>query len=332
MYIIAEIAQAHEGSLGLAHSYIDAIANTGVNAIKFQTHIAEAESSTKEPFRINFSYEDKSRYDYWKRMEFSKDEWIGLKKHVESKGLEFLSTPFSISAVELLEEIGITKYKIGSGETNNLLLLERVCKTGKPIILSSGMSSFEELDKSIDFIKKYGNDLSILQCTTKYPVSAEEVGLNVIPELTTRYKVPVGISDHSGTIYPSLAALILGGQICEVHAVFHKEMFGPDTSSSLSISQLKQMVIGIRFLEKASSTKVDKTINEQFSNQKKIFEKSLAVNKDLEAGHIIKFTDLESKKPSGLGISASDYQNVIGKTINKAMNKWDFLNEKDLNE
>ena len=126
--------------------------------------------------------------------------------------------------------------------------------------------------------------------------------------------------------------MVLGGEICEVHAVFHKEMFGPDTSSSLSISQLKQMVSGIRFLEKSFSTKVDKTINEQFSNQKKIFEKSLAVNKNLEAGHIIKFTDLESKKPSGFGISASDYQNVIGKTINKAMNKWDFLNTKDLNE
>lgn len=332
MYIIAEIAQAHEGSLGLAHSYIDAIANTGVDAIKFQTHIAEAESSKEEPFRINFSYEDKSRYDYWKRMEFSKEEWIGLKKHVESRGLEFLSTPFSIAAVELLEEIGVTKYKIGSGETNDFLMLEKVCKTGKPIILSTGMSSFEELDKSFSFINKYGNDLSILQCTTKYPVRAEEVGLNVIPELIARYKVAVGISDHSGTIYPSLAAVVLGGEICEVHAVFHKEMFGPDTSSSLSISQLKQMVSGIRFLEKSWSMKVDKTVNDQFGDQKNIFEKSLAANNNLEAGHILKFTDLESKKPAGLGISASDYQNVIGKTLIKAKNKWEFINKNDLND
>ena len=332
MYIIAEIAQAHEGSLGMAHSYIDAIANTGVDAIKFQTHIAEAESSKEEPFRINFSYEDKSRYDYWKRMEFSKEEWIGLKKHVESRGLEFLSTPFSIAAVELLEEIGVTKYKIGSGETNDLLMLERVCKTGKPIILSTGMSSFEELDKSVSFINKYGNDLSILQCTTKYPVRAEEVGLNVIPELIARYKVAVGISDHSGTIYPSLAAVVLGGEICEVHAVFHKEMFGPDTSSSLSISQLKQVVSGIRFLEKSWSMKVDKTVNDQFGDQKNIFEKSLAVNNNLEAGHILKFTDLESKKPAGFGISASDYQNVIGKTLIKAKNKWEFINKNDLND
>jgi N-acetylneuraminate synthase len=332
MYIIAEIAQAHEGSLGLAHSYVDAIANTGVDAIKFQTHIAEAESSKEEPFRINFSYEDESRYDYWKRMEFSKEEWDGLKKHAESRGLEFLSTPFSIAAVELLEEIGVAKYKIGSGETNDLLILERVCKTGKPIILSTGMSSFEELDKSVSLIKKYGNDLSILQCTTKYPVRPEEVGLNVIPELSARYKVAVGISDHSGTIYPSLATVVLGGAICEVHAVFHKEMFGPDTSSSLSISQLKQMVSGIRFLEKACSAKVDKAVIEQFSNQKSIFGKSLAVNKNLDAGHILKFTDLESKKPSGFGISTSDYQNVIGKALNRAKNKWEFINKNDLNE
>jgi N-acetylneuraminate synthase len=332
MYIIAEIAQAHEGSLGLAHSYVDAIANTGVDAIKFQTHIAEAESSREEPFRINFSYEDQSRYDYWKRMEFSIEEWIGLKKHVESRGLEFLSTPFSIAAVELLEEIGIAKYKIGSGETNDFLILERVCKTGKPIILSTGMSSFEELDKSVSFIKKYGNDLSILQCTSNYPVRPEEVGLNVISELSARYKVAVGISDHSGTIYPSLASVVLGGSICEVHAVFHKEMFGPDTSSSISIGQLKQMVAGIRFLEKACSAKVDKAISDQFSNQKSIFGKSLAVNKNLKAGHILKFSDLESKKPSGLGIGTRDYEYVIGKTLIRDKNKWDFLNKNDLNE
>ena len=211
-------------------------------------------------------------------------------------------------------------------------MLERVCKTGKPIILSTGMSSFEELDKSVSFINKYGNDLSILQCTTKYPVRAEEVGLNVIPELSARYKVAVGISDHSGTIYPSLAAVVLGGEICEVHAVFHKEMFGPDTSSSLSISQLKQMVSGIRFLEKSWSMKVDKTVNDQFGDQKNIFEKSLAVNNNLEAGHILKFTDLESKNPAGLGISASDYQNVIGKTLIKAKKKWEFINKNDLND
>ena len=143
-FLIAEIGQAHDGSLGILHSYIDAVATTGVDAIKFQTHIAEAESSAAEPFRVNFSYEDATRYDYWHRMSFTKAQWIEIKKHCEEVGLEFMSSPFSQSAVDLLEEIDVKRYKIGSGEVNNFLMLEKIAKTGKPIILSSGMSSFVE--------------------------------------------------------------------------------------------------------------------------------------------------------------------------------------------
>ena len=123
MYIIAEIGQAHEGSLGIAHSYIDALSETGVNAIKWQMHIAEAESSSEEPFRVKFSYEDKRRIDYWKRMEFTLDQWRGIKEHCEDRGMEFICSPFSNAAVEALEQLGVSKYKIGSGEVNNFLLL-----------------------------------------------------------------------------------------------------------------------------------------------------------------------------------------------------------------
>ena len=124
--MIAEIGQAHDGSLGIVHSYIDAISKTGVDAIKFQTHIAEAESSKFEPFRVNFSYQDKSRFDYWTRMEFDLNEWIGIKKHCDEVGLDFISSPFSQSAVDLLEKVNVTKYKIGSGEVNNILMLEKI--------------------------------------------------------------------------------------------------------------------------------------------------------------------------------------------------------------
>ena len=139
--IIAEIGQAHEGSLGIAHSYIDALVDAGIKVIKFQTHIAEAESSIYEPFRINFSYEDKCRFDYWRRMEFSEEEWNGLKSHCDRLGVEFLSSPFSLQAVELLERLDVKRYKVGSGEITNKLLLKRIAETKKPIILSTGMSS-----------------------------------------------------------------------------------------------------------------------------------------------------------------------------------------------
>jgi len=147
-FIIAEIAQAHDGSLGIAHSFIDALKGTGVDAIKFQTHIAEAESSIFEPFRINFSYEDKTRFDYWKRMEFSFEEWKGLKEHCEQNNLEFMSTPFSNMAVDLLEGLGIKRYKVSSGDLNNFLLLEKIARTKKPIILSTGMSSFTSVNQN----------------------------------------------------------------------------------------------------------------------------------------------------------------------------------------
>ena len=193
VFIVAEIAQAHDGSLGLLHSYIDAIAKTGVNAIKFQTHIAEAESSIREPFRVNFSYEDKTRFDYWKRMEFTLDQWKEIKVHCDEVGLEFMSSPFSNAAVDLLEKVGVQRYKVGSGEVNNFLLLEKIASTKKPVIISSGMSSYEELDNTVEFLNERKVDYSILQCTTSYPTKPDQFGLNVIGELKRRYKKSIVI-------------------------------------------------------------------------------------------------------------------------------------------
>ena len=329
-FIIAEIGQAHEGSLGILHSYIDALKDTGVDAIKFQTHIAETESSIYEPFRVKFSYEDKTRYNYWKRMEFTLEQWKEIKKHCDDVGLEFISSPFSNMAVDWLEEIEVKKYKIGSGEVSNFLMFEKIAKTGKEIILSSGMSSFKELDETIKFLKPFGNKLSVLQCTTKYPTSSEDIGLNVIEELKNRYNLPAGLSDHSGTIYPSIAAVSLGAEILEFHVVFDKRMFGPDSTSSLTIDETKQLVEGVRFVENSLNNKINKTDNSKFKDLKKIFEKSLAVNKDMKIGETITFDDLEAKKPYGYGIPAKDYQKVIGKKINKDLKKWDFLRKEDI--
>lgn len=330
VFIVAEIGQVHDGSLGILHSYIDAVANTGVNAIKFQTHIANAESSIHEPFRIKFSYEDKTRYDYWKRMEFTLSQWKEIKQHCDDKNLLFLSSPFSNAAVDLLEEVGVKKYKVGSGEVNNFLLLEKIARTGKEILFSSGMSSFQELDEAIEFIKEYNNKFSIMQCSTQYPTLPENSGLNVIQEMKGRYNCPVGLSDHSGTIYPSIAAVALGADLIEVHTVFNKKMFGPDTSSSITIEELKLLVDGVKFIEASLKNSVDKNDNSQYKRLKTIFEKSLAVNKHLSAGHIIRFEDLESKKPLGHGIPSKQYKDVIGKRLKAEKVMYDFLKVEDL--
>jgi N-acetylneuraminate synthase len=331
VFIIAEIGQAHEGSLGILHSYIDALSSTGVDAIKFQTHIAEAESSIHEPFRVKFSYEDDTRFDYWKRMSFTKAQWIGIKKHCDEVGIEFMSSPFSQAAVDLLEEIGVKRYKIGSGEVNNFLMLEKIAKTGKPIILSSGMSALSELDEAVEFIRGFGNDLTILQCTTSYPTPAERIGFNVIPQLIERYPdTTVGLSEHTSKIYTGIAAVAMGAKVLEFHVVFDKRMFGPDATSSLTIDETTKLVDGVRFIETALQNPIDKTDNSPYLGLKKIFEKSLAVNKDLPNGHVLTFDDLEAKKPADYGIPASEFENVIGKVLNKNKKQFEFLSLEDI--
>ena len=330
VFIIAEIAQAHEGSLGIAHSYIDVLADCGVDAVKFQTHIAEAESSEFESFRVKFSYEDETRFDYWKRMEFTKEQWLGLKEHCDNKGIEFISSPFSCAAVDLLEEIGVKRYKIGSGEMTNFLMLNKIAKTGKPIILSSGMSEYKELEECIAFLKPFGNEVSLLQCTTAYPTKPEQWGLSEISELKSRFNIPIGYSDHSSQITAGIAAVSLGAEILEFHITFHKKMFGPDAKASLTIQETRQLVQSVRSLEIAFNAENSKEDMSHFSELKTLFGKSLAVNKKLSKGDTITFNDLESKKPGDQGIVAKEFQAVLGKKLRRDMYQWQFLSYLDL--
>jgi N-acetylneuraminate synthase len=331
VFIIAEIGNAHDGSLGMAHAYIDAAAEAGVDAVKFQTHIAEAESSALEPFRVKFSYEDATRYDYWKRMEFTFEQWAGLQRHCEEAGVEFMSSPFSQMAVDWLENLGVQRHKIASGEVNNFLMLEKIARTGKPVILSSGMSSYPELDAAVALIESYGNPLSVLQCTTAYPTPYEQLGLNVIGELRARYpRATVGLSDHTGEIYAALAAVALGARVLEFHLVFDRRSFGPDARSSLMPDEARRLVQGVRKLERAFAHPVDKSDASAFAPLKQIFEKTLAVNKDLPAGHVLQFEDLESKKPKNQGIAAERWQEVVGKKLRVGKGRYDFLQTGDI--
>jgi N,N'-diacetyllegionaminate synthase len=330
VFIIAEIAQAHEGSLGIAHSYIDILAECGVDAVKFQTHIAEAESSEFESFRVKFSYEDETRFDYWKRMEFSKEQWQGLKEHCDNKGIEFISSPFSCAAVDLLEQIGVKRYKIGSGEMTNFLMLNKIANTGKPIILSSGMSDYKDLEECIEFLKPFGNEISLLQCTTAYPTKSEQWGLSEISELKSRFNIPVGYSDHSSDITAGIAAVSLGAEILEFHVTFHKGMFGPDAKASLTIEETKQLVQSVKSLEIAFNSENSKSDMSDFSELKNLFGKSLSVNKNLLKGHIISIEDLESKKPGDKGIAARDFLSVMNKKVVRDIKKWEFLSYSDL--
>jgi len=328
-YIIAEIGQAHDGSLGVLHSYIDAVADTGVDAIKFQTHIAEAESSALEGFRINFSYEDKTRFDYWKRMSFNFSQWQEIKAHCDRVGLDFLSTPFSNQAVEWLASLDMKMFKVGSGDVSNYLMLDKIGKTKKPIILSSGLSSLGDIQGSLEFLSRYENDVAVLQCTTKYPTAFEDVGLNVMTDIRKRFNVKTGLSDHSGSIFPALAAASLGADFIEVHTVFDRRMFGPDSTSSLTIDELKQMVTGVRSVEKMLSVTIDKSLPLIEPSLKTLFGKTLCINKNKRAGSIITIDDLDGKKPAGQGVAVTEFDKVVGKTLTREIQQWEFIQEAD---
>ena len=329
-FIIAEIGQAHDGSLGMLYSLLESAASTGVDAVKFQIHIADAESSLLEPFRVNFSYQDNTRYDYWKRMEFKEDDWKKIKNKCNDLGVEFMATPFSLTAVDLLERVGVERYKIGSGDASNLLLLEKISKTNKEVIISSGLGTVDELDKSISFLKSKNTPYTILQCTTKYPTNASEIGLERIKFLKEKFNCPVGFSDHSGKIYPSLGAVTLGAVVIEAHITFDKNMFGPDSQASLNIEEFSKMVEGIRFLEVARGQGVDKVLIENQKELRRIFGRAIACNKNLSAGHIITFDDLEIKKPADAGISIKNYTNILGMKLANNKNAWEFINYEDL--
>ncbi|MGE0887139.1 MAG: N-acetylneuraminate synthase family protein [Blastocatellales bacterium] len=327
--IIGEIAQTHDGSLGTAHAYIDAVANAGANAIKFQTHIAAAESTPGEPWRVKFSKQDETRYDYWRRMEFTSEQWRGLAEHAGDRGLIFLSSAFSFEAVEILEKVGAPAWKVGAGETSNLPLLKVMARTGKPVILSSGMSDWDELDLAVACVRENGSRVAVLQCTTSYPCPPEKLGLNVLAELRNRYQCPVGLSDHSGTIYAGLAAATLGAKIIEVHVTFSRECFGPDVIASITTVELRQLVEGVRFIETALAHPVNKKeMAESLSELKRVFGKSIVSARDLSAKHQITIGDIALKKP-GTGIPAAQYEKVIGRTLRRNVKADALLSEED---
>ncbi len=291
--IIAEVGQAHEGSLGNALAYIDAAAAAGADAVKFQTHIAAAESTPREPWRVKFSAQDETRFDYWKRMEFTPSQWALLAERATAKGLYFLSSAFSFEAVELLERIGVPGWKVGAGETVNLPLIRRMARTGKPVLLSSGMSSWAEMDAAVECVRSHGAPVAVFQCTTKYPCPAGETGLNVIGQLRTRYGCPAGLSDHSGTTHAGIAAAALGATMIEVHITFSRACFGPDVPASITIGR------------------------------------SIVAARPLAAGATITEADIALRKPGG-GLGPSRFESIAGRKLRRDLEINALITEEDL--
>lgn len=314
-FLIAEVAQAHDGSLGFAHSFIDIVADAGVDAIKFQTHIATTESTLDDKFRVPFSYEDATRLDYWRRMEFTAQDWEGLVRHAREKGLIFLSSCFSVEAVEMMRQLGMPAWKVGSGEVDSTELLDAIATGGEPILFSTGTSDFAAIAQQVEWITSKQVPVALFQCTTKYPTSLEEVGLNVIDELNDRFGCPVGLSDHSGSIWPSVGAMARGAALIEVHIAMHRLQFGPDTAASLDPAQLRQLVDARDAMAAMLSHPVDKDIaSKELAETKRLFGKSLALKETLPVGTILQAEHLTLKKPGG-GLGREVAAQLVGRRL-----------------
>ena len=328
--VIGEVALSHDGSLGLAHAFVDAIAGAGADAVKFQTHIASAESTPAEPFRVAFSRQDATRYDYWQRMEFTEEQWRGLADHCRDRDVLFISSPFSLEAVDLLERVGQPIWKIASGEVSNGPLLDRILDTRAPVLLSTGMSPLAETDAAVARVKARGVKAGVLQCTTAYPCPPERIGLNLVPFYRERYGCWVGLSDHSATIYPGLAGAALGLDVLELHVTLSREMFGPDVIASVTTPELRQLVEGIRFIERMRANPLDKDASARETEPlRRLFTRSVVARTPLAAGTVLEPAHLALKKP-GTGLPPERLADLVGRTLKRAVAADQLLSVDDI--
>lgn len=325
--IIAEIGMNHDGSLDRAKQLISAASECEANVAKFQTHIASVETLRDAPPPPYFTAEP--RYEYFERTAFKLGEWRKLKEYCDEKGVEFLSSPFSIEAVELLERVDVSRYKIPSGEVTHLSLVERISKTGKPVLLSSGMSSWRELDEAVNTVLRYHNKLTVLQCTSEYPCPLEQVGLNVMLEMKERYKFPVGLSDHTLTNHAAFSAVTLGASVVEKHFTLSRNIYGSDAKHSLEPPEFTELVQGIRAIEKIITSPVDKNNVERFRVMKQTFEKSLVSQVEIPKGAVITDAIIGIKKP-GIGLPARRYKEVLGRRTTRRIPANQILREEDI--
>lgn len=318
IYVIAEVAQAHDGSLGNALAYAKTAKECGCNAVKYQIHIPSEESSLKEKFRIKGFPQDKTRYEYWERTSFTKKEWEIIREYCSSIEIDFIVSTFSNKAVEWAQDLKIDALKVGSGDVSNSLMLQKLSNeldNNMPILISSGMSNYKELDDAISILKENNRSKIIpMQCTSSYPTEPEEWGLNNINLLKEKYKFKIGFSDHSGDIFSSLAAISLGAEVIESHIVFSKNAFGPDTSSSLTPSQFKNLIKGAKLIKKALKSPVNKdNKTDKLKDCIKIFQKRVVARKYIQKGEVFKLEHLKTIKGIEKGITDKNVLTIIGK-------------------
>lgn len=309
--LIAEIGSTHDGSLKLAKKSIRAAAKSGANAVKFQLHVAEDETLKNAPSPYYFKNE--SRFEYFKRTSFNFAQWKEIVKECKKNKVEFICSPFSLASVDILEKLNLKKYKIPSGEVTNIPLLKKIAKTGKEVFLSTGMSSWKEINQAVKQFNQ--KKLLVMQCSSEYPCDLKNVGANLFKDFKKRFN-NFGFSDHTLTTSASSIAAALGAKVIEKHFTLSKKLYGSDAKFSMEPKEFKEFSKIIKEIWHINNYPVNKNKIKKYANMKKVFEKSIVAKKFLKKGSKLKIRDLSFKKP-GDGIRADKYKKILGKILSK---------------
>lgn len=317
--IIAEAGVNHNGDIGLAHQMIDAAKKAGADIIKFQTAKPElviSKFAEKADYQKVTTGTNESQLEMCRKIHLKFEDYVELKKHCEEVGISFLSTPFDLPSIEFLSELGCELWKIPSGEITNMPYLIKIAKTGKPVLLSTGMCTLQEIRTTVDLLKANGcGEITLLQCTTEYPAPYDEVNLNTLSTLKNEFNCSVGFSDHTKGIVVPLAAVAMGAEVIEKHFTLDKNMTGPDHKASIEPDELKALVDGIRIIELAKGSAEKNPTPSEIKNRD-IARKSIVAARDIKCGEQFTEENITSKRP-GNGISPMKWNEVIGKTASR---------------
>jgi N-acetylneuraminate synthase len=316
-YIIAEAGVNHNGSLETALQMVDSAKACGCDCIKFQTFKTErlvTKAAKKADYQILNTKNEDSQFLMLKALELTYDDFFKIKKYCDKIEIDFMSTPFDSESVDLLEKLGISIYKMSSGDITNKILLEYVADKHKPIIISTGMCTMEEVREAVRWIEQRNNrQITMLHCTSNYPAPYDEVNMNAMLTLKQEFKYNVGYSDHTKGIAIPVMAVAMGAAVIEKHFTLDKSMEGPDHKASLDIGELKNMVEAIRNVEAAKGDGIKKPTDSEW-NTREIARKSIVIKHDMKKGECLSMEDMDIKRP-GTGIPPKYIDMVIGKCL-----------------
>lgn len=333
--IIAEAGVNHNGDLDKALALIDAAAEAGADYVKFQTFKTEKlvhKDAKKAAYQIENTKEQSAQFEMLKRLEIPEEWYPQLMSRAKTKNIRFLSTGFDEESIDFLNELGCDFFKVPSGELTNKPYLEYIAKKGKPIILSTGMATLEDIQNALSTLKNCDipdKDISVLHCTTQYPTPMEEVNLRAMNAIREAFNLSVGYSDHTLGIEIPIAAVALGATVIEKHFTLDRSLSGPDHAASLVPEELKAMVSGIRNVEKAISGSGIKEPTASELENRIAARKSIHLSKELNAGDSVRKQDLVMLRP-GDGISPMEVDSVIGRKLKSTLSEGSKLTWEDL--